>query len=104
MGWEKNKVFMKRGGSVSEWRDRMKYTRNDFKNQNSQSKKSFYVAACAVLACAAVLGTAYFQTQKTGNTGNSKLAEQPVATTAGEAAINKNRTSQGMTASRQAPR
>lgn len=89
MGWEKNKVFMKRGGSVSEWRDRMKYTRNDFKNQNSQSKKSFYVAACAVLACAAVLGTAYFQTQKTGNTGNSKLAEQPVATTAGEAAINK---------------
>ena len=48
----------------------MKNKRNDFKDQNTQSKRSFYVAACAVLACAAVLGTAYFQTQKTDNTGH----------------------------------
>lgn len=101
---------MKRGGSVSEWRDRMKYTRNDFKNQNSQSKKSFYVAACAVLACAAVLGTAYFQTQKTGNTGNSKLAEQPGGNSgpgrqrSTKSGKRMHRTSPGMTASRQAPR
>ena len=67
----------------------MKNKRNDFKDQNTQSKRSFYVAACAVLACAAVLGTAYFQTQKTDNTGH-KVAENPAATIAGESAINKN--------------
>ncbi len=68
----------------------MKNKRNDFKEQNTQlSKRSFYVSACAVLACAAVLGTAYFQTQKTDNTGH-KVAEQPAATIAGESAIHKN--------------
>lgn len=68
----------------------MKNKRNDFKDQNTQlSKRSFYVSACAVLACAAVLGTAYFQTQKTDNTGH-KVAEKPAATIAGESAIDKN--------------
>lgn len=68
----------------------MKNKRNDFKEQSTQlSKRSFYVSACAVLACAAVLGTAYFQTQKTDNTGH-KVAENPAATIAGESAINRN--------------
>lgn len=68
----------------------MRYTRNDFKNQDTQSKKGFYVAACAVLACAAVLGTAYFQTQKTENMKNSNVAERPAATAAGKTSISKN--------------
>lgn len=71
----------------------MKYTRNDFKNQRKKSRKSFYAAACAALACFAVVGTVYYKTAQNGNDGldvadNSN--RQPAVTAAGDGAIGSN--------------
>lgn len=71
----------------------MKYTRNNFKNQKKQSKKSFYVAACAALACVAVVGTVYYKTEQSGK-GSVNLADnaeiQPAVTAVGDSAISSN--------------
>ena len=71
----------------------MKYTRNNFKNQRKQSKKSFYAAACAAIACVAVVGTVYYKTEQSGK-GSVNLADsaeiQPAVTAVGDSAISSN--------------